>query len=121
MLRPLESGSRPDNSSNSAELERRSCDYRSELIIIRVYYGYRYPYSHLGANKTQVFVLVENAMVDGAATSALHATSMGPAVTWAQRMTRTLPSRYPLLLRWPRGHSLAPLPTLAAMWGVVEV
>ena len=68
-----------------------------------------------------MFVLVENAMVDGAATGALQAPSMAPAVAWAQRMTRTLPPWYPLLLRWPRGHSLTPLPTLAAMRGVVEV
>jgi hypothetical protein len=66
-------------------------------------------------------VLVENAMVDGAATGALQAPSVAPAVAWAQRMTRTLPPWYPLLLRWPRGHSLTPLTTLAAMWGVVEV
>ena len=81
---------------------------------------YRYPYSGLAPNKTQVFVLVENAMVDGAATGALQAPSVASAVAWAQRMTRTLPPRYPLLLRWPRGHSLTPLPTLAAMRGVVE-
>ena len=81
---------------------------------------YRYPYAGLGPHKTQVFVLVENAMVDGAATGALQAPSVASAVAWAQRMTRTLPPRHPLLLRWPRGHSLTPLPTLAAMRGVVE-
>ena len=39
---------------------------------------YRYPYSGsgLGPNKTQVFVQVENAMVDGAATGALQVPSL---------------------------------------------
>ena len=84
-------------------------------------YTYRYPYSRLGANNTQVFVLVENAMEDAAAPGVLQAPSLASAVAWAQRMTRALPPRYPLLLRWPRGHSLTPFPTLAAMRGVVEV
>ena len=59
-------------------------------------------------------------MEDAAATGVLQAPSLASAVAWAQRMTRTLPPRYPLLLRWQRGHSLTPLPTLAAMRGVVE-
>ena len=39
-------------------------------------YTNRYPYPGLGPHKTQVFVLVGNAMVDGAATGALLAPSL---------------------------------------------
>ena len=60
-------------------------------------------------------------MGDATATGVVQAPSMAPTVACAQRMTQTLPPRYLLLLRWPKEHSLTSLPTLAAMWGVVEV
>ena len=44
--------------------------------IFFINYRYRYPYAGLGPHKNQVFVQVENAMVDGAATGALQVPSL---------------------------------------------
>ena len=79
------------------------------------------PWSGLAPRKTQVFVLVENAMVDAAATGALQApplasssgqgpvndTNAGPVVPAAAALAEWAPTNT--------------TPPLAAMWGVVEV